>query len=355
MEKKQMEEAAISEKSRKRSTAQGESKDAEEGEVGSCEPSGAPKRYRPLHPERAMSIPSLLNSEGLNQQSWKPIPSQMHIASIHRPAHVIAPDKSDKKTKPADLSTSSHTARLPHKTTKLLPRATPSSSATWTKYPVPVPSTPSAIVPFQPASPSEVTSTTTALGFLQEPGLHGSTTPLTPILNPNRYHGEIINLEDDSSDCEEQWSKKSTTASIGTSTKDDKTSVAGTAYSTVEVKNEHLTGIMMMNTIFLVTVHDSPLGPVPVPFTECRDFHGLFATLIEERGVPDDDARKIDSITTTFAWTGGEFGGKVGGIRRHKPGDWDYFCDALCKAHQTDFTRFNGKCEVAIKLHINAF
>ena len=358
MEKKQMEEAAMfknPEKSRKRSTAHRESKDAEEGEVGSCEPSGASKRYRPLHPERAISIPSLLNSEGLNQQSWKPIPSQMQIASIHRPAHVIASDKSDKNTKPADLSTSSHTARLPHEATKLLPRATSSSSATWTKYPVPAPSPPSAILPFHPASPSEVTSTTTAFGFLQKPGLHGSTTPLTPILNPNRYHGEIIDLEDDSSDCEEQWSKKSTTASIGTSTKNDETSVAGTAYSTVDVENEPLTGFMMMNTILLVTVHDSPLGPVPVPFIECRDFHVLFATLIEERGVPDDDARKIDSITTTFAWTGGQFGGKIGGIRRHKPGDWDYFCDALRKAHQMDSTRFNGKCEVGMKLHINAF
>ena len=111
----------------------------------------------------------------------------------------------------------------------------------------------------------------------------------------------------------------------------------------------------MMNTIFLVTVHDSPLGPVPVPFTECRNFNILFATLIEERGVPDDDARKIDNITTIFAWTGGEFGGKMSGIRRHKPRDWNYFCDTLRKAHETDFDRFKGKCEVGMKLHINAF
>ena len=109
-----------------------------------------------------------------------------------------------------------------------------------------------------------------------------------------------------------------------------------------------------MNTIFLVTVHDSPLGPVPVPFAECCDFHVLFATLIEERGVPDDDARKIDSITTAFAWTGGDFGGKLGGIRRHKPRDWGYFCETLRKAHEMDFDRFKGKCEVAMKLHINA-
>ena len=29
---------------------------------------------------------------------------------------------------------------------------------------------------------------------------------------------------------------------------------------------------------------------------------------------PEDEARKMDSITTTFAWSGGEFGGKLGGI-----------------------------------------
>ena len=395
MEEKEMEVAAISKNPknfRKRSTSHRESKDAEEGEVGLCEPSGASKRYRPLLPSCAMSIPSLLNSEGLHQQSRKPIPSQMRIASIHRPADVIASDKSDKRTKPADLSTSSHTAGLPHEVTKPLPRATSSSSATWTKYPVPPPSAvvpskrvglpyeatkllpgatssssatwmkypvraqspPSAFVPFHPASPSEVTTTTTAFGFLQKPGLHGPTTPSTPILNPNRCHGEIINLSDDSDDCEEQWNKKSTTTSTSTSRKNDQVSVAGTAHSIVEVKNEPLTDFMMMNTIFLVTVHDSPLGPVPVPFTECHNFHILFATLIEERGVSDDDARKINNITTTFAWTGGEFGGKIGGIRRHKPRDWDYFCDTLRKAHEMDFDRFMGKCEVVMKLHINA-
>ena len=149
MKKRQIEEAAISEnpqKSRKRSTAHSESKDAEEGEVSLCEPSGASKRYRPLHTACAMSMPSLLDSEGLNQQSRQPIPSPMRIASIHRPADVIASDKSDKKTKPADLSTSSHTARLTHEAAKPLTGATSSSLATWTKYSVPPTS---AIVPSQ--------------------------------------------------------------------------------------------------------------------------------------------------------------------------------------------------------------
>ena len=309
----QTEEPAISKnpkKSKIRSTAHRESEDAEEDDVGLCEPLETSKRHRPLPPSCAMSIPSLLNSEGLSQQTRKPIPPQLRIASIHRPAYVIAPAKLDKKTKPADLSPSSHRGALSHQAE--------------------------------------------AFGFLQTPGLHGPTTPLTPILNPNRYDGEIINLSDDSNDCEEQRSKKSTTTSTSTSTKNDKASVAGTAHSIVQVKSEPLTDAMRMNTIFLVTVHDSPLGPVPVPFIECRDFHILFATLIEERGVPDDDARKINSITTTFAWTGGEFGGKLGGIRRHKPRDWDYFCDTLRKAHEMDFDRFKGKCEVAMKLHINA-
>ena len=68
----------------------------------------------------------------------------------------------------------------------------------------------------------------------------------------------------------------------------------------------------------------------------------------------DDDARKVDSITTTFDWTGGEFGGKLGGIRRNKPRDWDYFCDNLRMAHERDADRFKGKCEVAIKLQQRA-
>ena len=260
---------------------------------------------RPLY-----KTPSLLDSGGFSNQTWEPTPSELQVASIHRPAYMIPSANLEKKTKPADLSPSSHRGALPREVE--------------------------------------------AFGFIQTPGLHGPTTPLTPVLNPSRHDGEIINLSDDSDDCEEQRGKKSTTTSTSTSTMNDKASIAGTAHSIVEVKSEPLTDSMMMNTILLVTVHGSPLGPVPVPFTECRDFHVLFAKLIEERGVPDDDARKIDSITTTFAWTGGEFGGKLGGIRRHKPRDWDYFRDTLRKAHEMDFDRFKGKCEVAMKLHINA-
>lgn len=86
-------------KSKKRSTIHRESKDVEEGEVGLCEPSGASKRHWPLLPSRAITFPSLLNSEGLNQQGRKPIPSRKRIAPIHRHVDVIASDKSDKKTK----------------------------------------------------------------------------------------------------------------------------------------------------------------------------------------------------------------------------------------------------------------
>ena len=51
---------------------------------------------------------------------------------------------------------------------------------------------------------------------------------------------------------------------------------------------------------------------------------------IEENDVrfpPEDDTRQIDSIATTFHWSGGEAGGKIGGIRRHKPSDWDYWLE----------------------------
>ena len=73
-----------------------------------------------------------------------------------------------------------------------------------------------------------------------------------------------------------------------------------------DVKMEPLTDDMTKRTMFLVTAHNSPKGPVPVPFTECGNFRILFPTLIKERGISDEDAEKIDSMTTIFSWTGGE-------------------------------------------------
>lgn len=120
-----------------------------------------------------------------------------------------------------------------------------------------------------------------------------------------------------------------------------------------DVKTEPLTDDMMKKTMFRVTVHGAPLGPVPVPFTECGNFEVLFLSLIEERGLLDEDARKVNSITTEFAWTGGELGAMVCGIRRNKPQDWIYFCDSLRRAHEGDAARFKGRCEVIVKLHID--
>ena len=120
-----------------------------------------------------------------------------------------------------------------------------------------------------------------------------------------------------------------------------------------DVKTEPLTHDMMKNTMFLMTVHGSPSGPVPVPFTECGTLHSLFPTLIEERGIADDEARKIDHLTTIFDWLGGKYGGKTRGIRRHKAQDWLYFCNSLHRAHEIDADRFEeGKCEVVVQLHI---
>lgn len=160
-------------------------------------------------------------------------------------------------------------------------------------------------------------------------------------------------LSDDSDAGEEQRRKKPTTTPLGIATAKYRVSVPETARGFEDVKTEPLTEDMMKKTMFLVTIHGSPIGPVPVPFTECGNFHTLFPTLIEERGVPEEDVRKIDNITTIFTWTGGDYGGRVGGIRRNKPGDWVYFCDSLRKAHEKDADRFMGKCEVAIKLHLN--
>ena len=201
---------------------------------------------------------------------------------------------------------------------------------------------------------SEEPSTKTAdLGSFQKLYPDGLTPPPTSTLEHNRFSEELLILPDDSDAGEEQWKRKQTTTYLRTSTEKDKRLATVTARGFEDVKMEPLTDDMMKRTMFLVTVHDSPIGPVPVPFTECGNFHTLFPTLIEERGVPDEDARKIDNITTIFTWTGGQFGGRVGGIRKNKPGDWVYFCDSLRKAHESDADRFKGKCEVGIKLHIN--
>lgn len=182
---------------------------------------------------------------------------------------------------------------------------------------------------------------------------HGLKRPLTSTPGPNGSNANTSILLDDSDAGEEQPRNKPTTTSLRPSTEKGKGSSTKVDRGFEDVKTEPLNEDMMKKTMFLVTVHDSPIGPVPVPFTECGNFHVLFATLIEERGVADEDARNIDNITTVFTWSGGEYGGRIGGIRRNKPGDWSYFCDSLRKAHESDSDRFRGKCEVAVKLHIN--
>ncbi|CAF9934553.1 MAG: hypothetical protein ALECFALPRED_006025 [Alectoria fallacina] len=176
---------------------------------------------------------------------------------------------------------------------------------------------------------------------------------LTSTPEENRFNEKILIFLDDSDAGEEQRRRNPTTIPLGTSTEKNKGPVHETARGFEDVKKEPLTDDIMKKTIFLVTMHDSPIGPVPVPFIECGNFHAFFPTLIKERGVPDEDIRKVDNIRTIFTWTGGDFGGRICGIRRNKPGDWDYFCDNLRKAHERDADRFNGRCEVAIKLHIN--
>lgn len=201
---------------------------------------------------------------------------------------------------------------------------------------------------------SEEPSTDSAnFGSFQMPYPDGLTPPLTSEPERNRFSEEVLIISDGSDAGDEQRSRKPTTTSLGTSTEKDKRSVAKTPRGFEDVKTEPLTDAMMKRTMFLVTIHGSPIGPVPVPFTDCGNFHTFFPRLIEERGVPNEDAREINDITTIFSWTGGEYGGRVGGIRKNMPGDWVYFCDSLRKAHAMDANRFKGKCEVAIKLHIS--
>ena len=109
---------------------------------------------------------------------------------------------------------------------------------------------------------------------------------------------------------------------------------------------------MMKKTMFRVTVDGSPLGPVPVRFLERCKFETLFFSLIEKREISDKDARKVIWITTKFAWTGGELGGKQFGLRRDKLQDCIVLCDSVRRAHEEDAAaRFKGVCNVVVKLH----
>lgn len=157
------------------------------------------------------------------------------------------------------------------------------------------------------------------VGSFQIPYPDGLTPPLTSTPETNGSSQMPVTIPDDSDIGDEQRTENPTTTSAGTSTKKDKRSVTLTAPGFEDVKTEPLTEDMMRRTMFLVTMHDSTIGPVPVPFTECGNFDVLFPRLSEEQGVPAEDVGKIDRITTVFNWTGGEFGGRVGGIRKNKP------------------------------------
>ena len=197
---------------------------------------------------------------------------------------------------------------------------------------------------------------------------------IPPLLStPNRERSRtVISISSDESDGgEQQQGKKPAITPPGTlrekskekqqgqkpatssQTDKGKELVTGSGHGFEAIKTDPLTDDMKKRTIFLVTIQDSPLGPVPVPFTDCSTFTLLFPILISERGVPDADAKRIDTITTIFSWTGGEFGGRVGGIRKGRVGDWVYFCETLRRAHERDADRWRGMCEVVVKLHVN--
>ena len=102
----------------------------------------------------------------------------------------------------------------------------------------------------------------------------------------------------------------------------------------------------MKRTMFLVTIHGSPIGPVPVPFTQCGNILTFFPRLIKERGVPNEDARKINDITTIFNWTGGEYGGRVGGIRKNMPCQQTGFISAIVYAMLMRWMRAGSRAYV---------
>ena len=193
---------------------------------------------------------------------------------------------------------------------------------------------------------------TQAFGSSQMSSPRGFSLPPSSEQKPVGSNTSILIQSDESDAGEEQQKERITATSVGTSTKNDRKTIKNKAHSSGHVKTKLLTDAMKERTIFLVSVHDSPLGPVPVPFTACASFNNLFPVLTEERGVAAADASNVDTITTIFNWTGGDFGGRVGGIRRNRSGDWDYFCEGLRRAHEKDAGRFQGMCEVGVKLHI---
>ena len=194
-----------------------------------------------------------------------------------------------------------------------------------------------------------------ALDSSEMPDLYGQTPPPSSTPRPNRYPNPIEISDDDSDDKEELHGMNPSNASLGTSTNKRRLSRVNIAYGFEGVKTEPLTDDMMKNTMFFVSLHGSPLGPVPVPFLECGNFNVIFPGLIEQRGVSAEDVKKVNNITWNFRWVGGEFGGMIGGIRKGKPGGWIYFCDRLRRAHESDTNHFKvkGTCEVSMILHVD--
>lgn len=122
----------------------------------------------------------------------------------------------------------------------------------------------------------EPSTDTRNLGSFQTLYPNGLTPPLISTPETNGSSQKLVIMPDDSDIDDEQQTKKPTTPSVSTSTEKDKRSIALTARGFEDVKTEPLTEDMMKRTMFLVTIHDSTMGPVPVPFTECGNFDVVF-------------------------------------------------------------------------------
>lgn len=99
----------------------------------------------------------------------------------------------------------------------------------------------------------------------------------------------------------------------------------------------------MKGTMFLVTLHGSLEGPVPVPFTESGNWDHLFDIVVKERVLAVKMRRKIGNLTTGSLCTTGKFVGMLCGIRKGTRRDRVLLYDHLRSAHETDAEHFRGR------------
>ena len=119
----------------------------------------------------------------------------------------------------------------------------------------------------------------------------------------------------------------------------------------INIKGEPLSLEILTKTILRVTAsNETDKAPISVSLNLCRTSDQLFTTLVNERGVRLEAAKKVSVISATYTWSG-----KRHGIRRGKVEDWTRFCRALQRAWDSE--EGNGfrmnECEVDMIMHVD--